>query len=478
MRKGFFTKFTSLVLIAILSFTLVACNTAGTDSTEDATSEATEQVSDETTEEVVSSESTTTTLEETTQAETEETTAEATEEVELEEGVKVIETVVVDNLEPITLSNDTGLFTNQQIADYIDEFLTLLREGDVEAIRYLSYAEDDTRYNDDPTNTYLPSVFADEEAREVAVNYFNRMLVDAPNYSISDFDGPLDSTDMDVGDKRGDYFVYAVADQGYLGLLNSEELLEQVDTAKAVPLNQHDTWKPVFDYLLEKIDTNELAPFRSGELRLIKNEDGSLSIDSDNFHHSLLYVALPFAFDNAGNLIWDYEYIFEPFVDVANTDASAYSEYPKLTEYLDLYNTGDYLGLYDLLEADMGDEFELSSTSTSLIGRDNSDRNKVAVLGGFYQEKELKPQIHISVDGDNIYMLGSSIAVGQYTPEGTVDTHYYVAKHNPYDNRIELDDDEVEESIQEFFYEMLEEFCDDIYADDIYVETIPEDYFR
>lgn len=462
MRK----KLTSIILAMTLSFSLVACFNNGDDT--------------ENTTKLDSSESTSTTVEEepdatedtnTSEDEEEDTTSTTTvdssvsEEFEEVDGIYTIEKVSNDSLEPVTLYNESGIYTHEEVARYFDDFLELLRAGDPGAVAYLSYKEADSERASVYTNTYLPSVFADEEASKFAVEYFNRILVDARDYALSDYDRPLDVNDNDAGDVVQRHNVIGTSLNGYEAVLSEEEIAELVNPIRDEALNNYNAWRPVHSYVINKIQVHDLNRYKlNGALTLIKNEDDSLSINSVSFYENLAISGLPFVYNSDGDLIWNYQYLFRNLRTVYSEDID-YSLYPKLEEYLELYNAGDLLILFDTLSSDMGSNFTL-----------NRYRDKVGMVDFFYDKREISPQLHLKGDDSIFTLVGANPAWEMYTSQESGDTFDYVIS-TAFETTIRVaDNDSLASDIQNLFIEILEPISFSGYNS--YIENMPQNYYR
>lgn len=452
-------KIIALSLSVMTSLVLVSCSTDGTPTNTDGESSAA--------------------VGEATSSQTE--GSESSETINATDGVKEVEKVRVDfsELEPVTLDNGTGIYTVQELTDYVTEFFNLLRAGDEAAFSYLVHNDSINDETKRITDEILPSALADEEAREVALEFFNRVELEAPGYDIYDSEKTIDTNS---GAIQLNFPVHGLDGRMYTSVLTPEETQELIaPIIGTTESTNYEEWSAVYDYIINKINENDLKRNITGlPISLVSNGDGSVSIDATSLR-GLIDFGIPLKYNDNDQLIWDYSSLLElPYMD--EFQASWIYMHPddfedtEIGDMLNAYNSGEYESLFN----------RLSETVETTVDSDGVPENLIDAKA-YYDTVGVYPQLHTYYLEDDSRVLlriyGSQPSIINYE---SIDAGFPVSymgvgnvfKTISFEDEADFNENVLNELQGTLFSEILEPYVWDSYREGGYTTEYPVDYYK
>ena len=278
---------------------------------------------------------------------------------------KVSETKSDSELIKLKADKD-GNFTLLQVADYVKDFIEALRSGDPKVVNYFSYTESEK----DPeiakySRTMLPSIFNDKQAKEVALEFFNRIKHFVRTYEREDNEILIKAENVTEGFVAQRFGTLGVTEYAYLACLKENEFNELVDPVKKEKLNNYDVWRPVYDQvidILEKEKDGEINHyFTVNGIELVVNADKTIQVAAKSFHKGFLYLGLPFRFEEE-KIFWDFSSVFSYANQISDKHAEGDMEGVKdLVRIVDHYNKGRYEQFFKEVRELSGESFNLGT---------------------------------------------------------------------------------------------------------------------
>lgn len=360
---------------------------------------------------------------------------------------------------PVSLKNDSTVFTKKEVQAYVSEFLTKLRAGDEAVINYLAIPSTEDPSQEELVYSYLPTVFNDAEAKEDFLELVNRLkfftneFISVPEVKYSK--GEEDTRFIT-------YYSLGARPEMLLGIMDKEDIEKHItpliDDISLVSDESYKHWKPVFDRGQEIAKTiSGLNLFSIDGIDLILTKDGEVMINGASLIHNIIF-SFPVDYSVGGDAYWD----FYPIFDNMDGMSSTIVEDETTNKFFDLYNSGEYSALWKEICVALGNEKDIEYYA-----------EEIRFFENFVKKSNVIPQLRVYLDDleDTTYLVGGLNPIWQMAEGDIAIPAHWMGVYSEIDpSQTGTGEDS---DVYQFFYDEIMKAITDPFDD--MVDTLPSD---